>query len=230
MVNEKLDNETQLKKGTEKAETLPEKSVKFKEDWSVVFPEVTLSNPLESLKYVRAQEKLIISKLRESNEYVISEVKEILELLFNWWSGKKLPDWYGDGSRTTSKWHHYENREAYQRGCFVDEPIEFLENYEWSLSKFMDKLDEKLKEDWMIGVYKPKYISVKMKNKLNELWRREELKSSDLKDISFVELFKEEIQNLSKMPESTSDDFYHLKYQYMWNIIRVCQDLWYKFW
>jgi hypothetical protein len=92
----------------------------------------------------------------------------------------------------------------------------------------MDKLDEKLKEDWMIRLYNPKYISVKMQNKLNELWRREpssEFKATDLKDISFVELFKEEIENLSKMPESTSDDFYHLKFQYLWYIIRVCEDL-----
>jgi hypothetical protein len=35
------------------------------------------------LKYAREQEKAVISKLRESNEYVISEVKEILEQLFN---------------------------------------------------------------------------------------------------------------------------------------------------
>jgi len=229
MVNEKLDNEKKLNQGTEKTEILPEKKLSFNEDWSVTFPEVTLSNPLESLKYAREQEKAVISKLRESNEYVISEVKEILEQLFNWWSWKERK-WYGGSTYTTSKWHYYENYESYKRGCFVDEPIEFLENYEWSLSKFMDKLDEKLKEDWMIGVYKPKYISVKMKNKLNELWRREELKSSDLKDISFVELFKEEIQNLSKMPESTSDDFYHLKSQYLWYIIRVCEDLWYKYW
>jgi hypothetical protein len=32
------------------------------------------------------------------------------------------------------------------------------------------------------------------------------------------------------MPESTSDDFYHLKFQYLWYIIRVCEDLWFKYW
>ena len=97
----------------------------------------------------------------------------------------------------------------------------------------MDKLDDKLKEDWIMQRYNPKYVSVKTQNKLDDIrrWKSiSELKSIDLKDVSFVEIFKEEIQNLSKMPESESDDFYHLKFNYMRYIIHVCEDLWYKHW
>lgn len=203
-----------------------EKSIEFNENWSVTLPWVTLWNPSEALRYVREQENQIISRMRESNEYVISEVKKMLELLFNWWSWKD-----GDGSYMTPEWRVI-NHEQFYRGNYVENPIAFLENHEWSLSRFMDKLEEELKEDWIMQRYNPKYISRKTKNKLDELreWKSiSELYSMDLEDISFVEIFKEEIQKLSNMPESESEDFYHLKFNYMRYIIRVCENLWYKF-
>jgi hypothetical protein len=44
---------------------------------------VTLSNPSEALKYIRSLENSTISKLRESNEYVINEIKDILEKAYH---------------------------------------------------------------------------------------------------------------------------------------------------
>lgn len=209
-----------------------EKDIQFDENWSVTLPEVTLWNPSEALRFVRAQEKKLISKMRESNEYVINEVKEMLELLFNRWSGRKLPEWYGDGPYRTSKGHYYKNHDEYQRWYFVEEPIEFLENHEWSLSDFMDRLEDELKEEWIMQRYNPKYINVRTQNKLDELRRIpiSELEWMDLSEVSFVEIFKEEIKNLSEMPESESDKFYHLKFFYMSYILRICEKLWYKIW
>lgn len=209
-----------------------EKSIQFDESWTVTLPEVILSNPFEALRFVRNQERKILSKMRESNKYVIDEVKEMLELLFNRWSGKKVVDWYADNSYETSKWHQYANYEEYQRWCFVFEPIEFLENHEWSLSNFMDMLEKELKEEWILQRYNPQYINNNTQNKLNELrWKSiKELRWMDLSNISFVEIFKEEIKNLSKMPESESEYFYHLKFNYMWYIIGICEKLWYKRW
>ena len=209
-----------------------EKNIQFAENWSITLPEVTLWNLQEALRFIRNQEKSIISKMRESNEYVINEVKEMLELLFNNWSGRKLPEWYGKvgGWYKTSKWHYYVNYEDYKRWYFIEEPIEFLENYEWSLSNFMNRLEENLKNEWIMTRYKPKYINWKTQNKLNELrWKSvNELKWMDLSGISFVEIFKEEIKNLSKMPES--DGFYWLKFEYIHYILGICEELWYKPW
>jgi len=230
-----------LKETTTSAEVNPqlkeqkndfEKNIQFDENWRVTLPEVTLWNLSEALRFVRNQEKSIVSKMRESNEYTVNEVKEMLESLFNWWSGKKLTEWYADSKYTTSKWHNYKNYEEYQRWCYVEEPIEFLENHEWSLSNFMDRLEKELKDEWIMQRYNPKYVDLKTQNKLNELRRKSisELKWMDLSEISFVEIFKEEIKNLSEMPESGSDDFYHLKSDYMRYILRICQELWYKYW
>lgn len=209
-----------------------EKNIQFEENWRVTLPEVTLWNLSEALRFVRNQERSIVSKMRESNEYTVNEIKEMLESLFNWWSGRKLTEWHGDGEYTTSKWHYYKNYEEYTRWCYVEEPIEFLENHEWSLSNFMDRLEKELKDEWIMQRYNPKYVDLKTQNKLNELRRKSisELKWMDLSDISFVEIFKEEIKNLSEMPESGSDDFYHLKFDYMRYILRICKELWYKYW
>ena len=80
--------------------------------------------------------------------------------------------------------------------------------------------------------YNPKYINVRTQNKLDELRRIpiSELEWMDLSEVSFVEIFKEEIKNLSEMPESESDKFYHLKFFYMSYILRICEKLWYKIW
>lgn len=209
-----------------------EKNIQINENWSITLPEVTLWNLPEALRFVKNQEKSIISKMRESNEYVINEVKEMLELLFNNWSGRKLTEWYSSigCEYETSKWHHYKNYEDYKRWYFIEEPIEFLENYKWSLSNFMDRLEEDLKNEWIMTRYKPKYINWKTQNKLNELrWKSvNELKWMDLSGISFVEIFKEEIKNLSEMPES--DSLYRLKFNYIHYILGICEELWYKHW
>jgi hypothetical protein len=41
------------------------------------------------LKFLKKQEMALVSKLRESNEYVVNEVKEMLEQIFNSRDGRK---------------------------------------------------------------------------------------------------------------------------------------------
>ena len=226
MRNENPEKENQLKQETEKFSVLPEKSVEFNEDWSVTFPEVTLSNPLESLSYVREQEKAIISKLRESrdsNEYVINEVKEMLEDAFNWW-------YHSDNSRPKEK--RPGEKSAVCSDCdyewdkkyYVDWPIKFLSEYEGSLQKFMDLIAEELKnrEYWW---WDSLYVMC------DRFWITvEEFKNMDT--TSIIEMVKKDIKNIPSLNPSTcrNNMWEHLWVAsfYLSAICWASEKLWYK--
>ena len=203
-------------------------SIEIADDWSVTLPEVTLSNPSEALKFVRKQERALVSKLRESNEYVVNEVKEMLEQIFNSRDGKKKMEWYWDGKYDTPNGHHYDNYEEFQKGRYIWEPIEFLTNYEWSLSIFMKRLDQKLKYRWDSWRFNPRIVKRWnldwfTQDEMSKLPREEFIMR--IEGASLIEKFKEDIKKISQEPEDT--EMYQLKADYMEIIIEVCKDMWF---
>ena len=205
-----------------------EKNVEIAEDWFVTLPEVTLSNPSEALKFLKKQERALVSKLRESNEYVVNEVKEMLEQIFNSRDGRKKIEWYWDGMYDTPNGHHYDSYEEFQKGRYIWEPLEFLSNYEWSLSTFMKRLDQKLKYRWDSWRFNPRIVKRWnlewfTQDEMSKLPREEFIKR--IEGVSLIEKFKEDIKKISQEPEDT--EMYQLKSDYMEIIIEVCKDMWF---
>lgn len=207
----------------EKSDILPEIKLQFNEDGSVTIPEVTLSNPSEALKYIRLQENNIISKIRESNEYVVNEVKEMVESAFDWWyHHDKFRDWpeeWYTKSANCSDYNYDSNKEYY-----VDWPIKFLSEYKWNLQNFMDLLAQEIKrrEFWRW-------------NSLYVMCKRfgvsvEELKNMDT--VSLIELIKNDIKNIPSLNQSTQmGDMNERLWAgnfYLSAIRDVCKKLWYK--
>jgi len=163
---------------TEKSDILPESQLKFNEDGSVTIPEVTLSNQSEALKYIRSLEKGTLSKLRESNEYVINEVKKILEGALSWIIyEKKITD--------------YENSRYYQdqKETYVEKPLKFLSKYKGNLSQFMDIIAETLKT-----AYYPAADCIWMRDRF---WvSKEELSSMDT--ISIIKKIEKDINTFQE--------------------------------
>jgi len=100
----------------EKSDILPETQLKFNEDGSVTIPEITLSNPSEALKYIRFLE----NKLKESKEYVVNEITEIVEKVF-----KSIYSDFDDYHKS----QHYNDD--------IKKPLNFLMWYKWDLSSFL---------------------------------------------------------------------------------------------
>lgn len=161
---------------SEKSDILPEAQLKFNEDGSVTIPEVTLSNPSEALKYIRSLENSTLSKLRESNEYVLNEVKELLEGALSWIIyEKKITD--------------YENSRYYQdqKETYVEKPLKFLSKYKGNLSQFMDIIAETLKT-----AYEPAADCLWMRDRF---WvSKEELSSMDT--ISIIKKMKKDMNTM----------------------------------
>lgn len=200
-----------------------EKTIEFRENWTVILPWVTLRNPSEALRYVREQEKMIVSKMRESNEYVVNEVKEMLEDAFNWWyhSDNNRPKERRGGEKSAvCSDYDYESDKI----SFVEWPIKFLSEYEWSLQNFMDLVVEELKwrEFWWWDNF-----NVMCKR----FWvSKDELMKLDT--VSFIEKMKKDIKNIPQLSPTTcaNDMNEHLWAAsfYLFAIKNACEKLWYK--
>ena len=222
MAKEKLEwVETTI---SEKSNILPETQLKFNEDGTVTIPEVTLWNPSEALKYIRELENSTILKLRESNEYIINEVKEMLETAFQWWyhSDNNRPKERRGGEKSAvCSDHDYDFDKKY----YLDSPIKFLSEYKWNLQKFMDLLAQEIKwrEFWC---WNDLYIMCE------RFWISiEELKNMD--SMSLIELIKEDIKNIPLLNNTTccNNTWEHLWAArfYLNSIKSVCEKFWYKF-
>ena len=99
-----------------------ENTISFDGD-KVKFPETELTNIQEALAYIRKQEHLLLQKNREHNENVVKEVSEILDNVQNKWF---LDEYSGD------KFFHEKQT--------IKEIKDFLKNYEWDLSNFMNEV------------------------------------------------------------------------------------------
>lgn len=207
----------------EKTDILPEKQLKFNEDGTITIPEVTLQNPLETLKYLKQQEEKVVSKLRESNEYVVKEIKWMLEDAFQYWFHsdkiKVIEPWYTKSQVCSD--HDYEFSKRY----YVDLPIEFLSKYEWKLQNFMELLAQELKERefwWGDSLYvlcQRFGISI------------EELKQMDT--TSIVKIIKNDIKNIPSLSPTTQlgnmkEHLWAAKF-YLTLIQSVCEKLWFKY-
>ena len=191
--------------------------------WTVTLPEKNFANLKEALAYTREQEKAIISKLRESNEYIVNEVKEMLEDAFNWWyhSDNNLPkeEWGGEKSAVCND-YSYESAKI----RYIDWPIKFLSEYEGSLQNFMDLVAEELKsrEYWW---WDSLYVMC------DRFWVTvEEFKNMDT--ASIIEMVKKDIKKIPSLnPSTCSNDMR----QHLWAaefycdaITNACKKLWYK--
>lgn len=172
------------------------------------------------MKYAREQEKIIISKLRESNEYVINEVKEMLEDAFRWWyHSDKIREGRYEKSAVCSD-HEYECAKS----NYTERPIKFLSEYEGNLQNFMDLVAEELKnrEYWC---WNSLYILC------DRFWITiEEFKKMDT--VSIIEMVKKDIKNIQSLNPSTC---YNNMGEHLWAaefyyfvITAACRKLWYK--
>ena len=159
---------------------------------------------------------------------MVNEVKEMLEQIFNSRDGRKKIEWYWDGMYDTPNGHHYDSYEEFQKGRYIWEPLEFLSNYEWSLSTFMKRLDQKLKYRWDSWRFNPRIVKRWnlewfTQDEMSKLPREEFIKR--IEGVSLIEKFKEDIKKISQEPEDT--EMYQLKADYMEIIIEVCKDMWF---
>ena len=210
---EKVDNTT-----AEKTEKFPEKNVQFNEDGSITIPEVTLWNPVETLNFLRYQEKKVLSKLRESNEYVVNEVKEMLEDAFYWTWSDKYPD---------KENSHYEYSYSYQhdKRVSVDHPLKFLSKYQWDLSKLSDFIAQALKNRRKAWYW----------NTFEVLCRRFWVSENELLNMdtaSIIDKMKEDIKNIPSLKISTCyNDMYERAWSghaYIFIIKDALECLWYN--
>ena len=221
---ERMSKNKETLKSTETQNIVDDKFINIdKGTWAVVLPERKLANLQEALAYTREQEKAIISKLRESNEYIVNEVKEMLEDAFNWWyhSDNNLPK-EKRGGKKSAVCSDYSYESAKKR--YIDWPIKFLSEYEGSLQDFMKLLAEELKSRefwWWDDLYimcDRFWITVK------------EFKNMDT--TSIIEMVKKDIKNIPSLNPSTclNDMRQHLWAAEFYSdaIINACRKLWYK--
>lgn len=218
---EKLNQNKEVTKTEESHNIFDDKSIVLNEEtWTVTLPEKKLANLREALAYTRKQEKAIISKLRESNEYIINEVKEMLKNAFNWWyHSDKIREWWYKYSDVCSD-DDYKSAKL----NYTEKPIKFLSEYEGNLQNFMDLVAEELKsrEYWW---WNSLYIMC------NRFWITvEEFKNMDT--ISIIEMVKKDIKNIPSLNPSTcaNDMREHLWAAnfYYYAITDACKKLWYK--
>lgn len=218
---EKINEQNEVTKAKKSHNVLSDEPIIINErTGTVTLPEKNLANLKEALAYTREQEKAIISKLRESNEYVVNEVKEMLEEAFNWWyhSDKIREGWY-KYSAVCSDYDYKSAKSKYTEG-----PIKFLSEYEGDLQNFMDLVAEELKNRkywWW--------------NSLHILCDRfwitvEEFKKMDT--ASIIEMVKKDIKNIPSLyPSTCSNDIREHLWAaefYYFAITNACKKLWYK--
>lgn len=204
-------------------EILPKDQLIFNPDGSVTLPNVTLWNPLEALKFLDNQRNLIIKELRESNEYVINEVKDMIESAFDggyhhdafrYWP----EEWYTKSANCSD--YNYES----DKDHYVNWPIKFLSEYTWSLQNFMDLLAQEIKwrEFWWW-------------NSLYVMCERFGISIDELKNMdnqSLIELIKNDIKNIPSLRNSTCwNDMWERLWAasfYLEAIKSVCKKFWYR--
>ncbi len=221
---EKLNQNKEVSKTEESHNILDDKSIILDEKtWTVTLPEKNLANLREALAYTREQEKVIISKLRESNEYLVNEIKEMLEAAFQWWyhSDNNRPKEKRPGEKSAvCDDYNYESTKQY----YIDWPIKFLSEYEGNLQNFMDLVAEELKdrESWR---WDSLYVMC------NRSWISvEDFKKMDTDSI--IEMVKKDIKKIPRLNPSSCVNNMN---EHLWaasfylSAIRwACEKLWYK--
>lgn len=212
MVQENFNTTETILQNWEKTQILPEKQLQFNENGSITIPEVTLWNPNEVLKYLKNQEKIIIAKLRESNNNVFNEVKWMLENI-QWWLESywdKLPPAF------YQRWKKEKN---------ADMLLKFLSEYEWSLENFMDVLVANFKKQ--IGRWDD--------DRFYMMCRRIGISKDEfmkLDNQKIIEKIKEDINKIPTIddrhvPSWWLHDRYHVANFYFSIIQNTCTDFWY---
>jgi len=217
--NKIVDNTEKNNKMVEKKENTFEKEIEIDEKWRVTFPEVTVANLEEALKFSKYQESVIQSKIEKENEFIKHQVITMLNKL-------GIPGYYKEW-RDKSKMFY--NKGVYYKD--VNDELSYryikysndlsdwygtcrwLKLYDWSLSGFMDYVAESIKKE--------------IKKKNSYFLESLNLKEWELDNLSNDAIIKKIEESIYKISLEDEEKTMAIRWEYLDIIMRVCED---KFW
>lgn len=170
------------KKNESNQDILPQRNVVFDGE-TVTFPETTLGNIDEAIKYLNEQRDLLMKKYREKNENVINEIDDIMKKCFEKWIEKDS------------------GKDPIKRQDYYDNIINFLRNYNWDLSNFMKNIAGKFREHTNWGLSLCEDIGVILNRAWFSVRGYTEIEKcvNSLSDEQIIEIIKKDVDNIDKL-------------------------------